>query len=96
MSVQYFAEASQKFTWPAPIVPEAGLTVALRVRIVPDATVVTDPEPADTEREVVVTPLVCAGATRLAPRNRAMATVVEGRCWKVTDENQDLMRRFAL
>ncbi len=95
MSVQYFTEASQKFTWPAPIVPEAGLTVALRVRIVPDATVVTDPEPVDTEREVVETTLVCAGATRLAPRS-AMATVVEGMCWKVTDENQDLMRRFAL
>ena len=94
MSVQYFADASQKFTWPALIGPEVGVTVAVRVTIVPDGTVVTGPELDDTPRAVVVINLLCAGAARLAPRNRAM-TKLEGICWKVIDENRDLTRRIA-
>ena len=75
--MQYFADASQKFTWPAGILPEAGVSVAVSVTTVPDGTVVTGPELDDTDRTVDVITLLCAGAARHALRNKAMAKLVE-------------------
>ena len=95
MSVQYFADASQKLTWPAPIVPDEGVTVAFSVTTAPEGTVVTGPELDDTTRAVVVINLLCAGATRLALRNRVMAKLIEEMCRKLIDENQDMTRRIA-
>lgn len=94
MSVQSRAETSQKFTWPAVIVPDAGVTVALSVTIVPDATVVTGPELDDTARAVVVTSLLCAGAARFATRSRPMVKPIEGMFLQLIDENQDRTRKI--
>ena len=95
MSVQYFADASQKVTLPVLIVPDAGVTVAVSVTTVPEGTVVTGPELEDTAREVVVTTLLCARAARLAPRKTAIAKLAERLCWNVIDENQDLTCKIA-
>jgi len=92
--VQYFADASQKFTWPAPIVPEAGVTVAVSVTTLPNGTVVTGPELDATASAVAVVTLLCAGEVRAALRNTATTKAVEER-WELTDENQDLTREIA-
>ena len=62
MSVQYFAEASQKFTCPlVKAVPDA-FTVAVNVITLPEATVVTCVAFEVTARVVTVVDFVCAGA----------------------------------
>jgi hypothetical protein len=63
MSVQCCAEASQKFTCPALIVPEAGVTVAVNVTTVPEATLVTEVEPEVSASTVVVLTFPWAAAT---------------------------------
>jgi hypothetical protein len=70
MSVQYCADASQKFTWPALIEPDAGVTAAVRVTTVPSATVVFDPPFVVNAKVVVVTTLLWAAEARLIEKKR--------------------------
>ena len=62
MSVQCFAEASQKFTCPGDTSDNPALTVAVRVTAAPETTVVTGPLPEVTAIVVVVAVFVCADA----------------------------------
>jgi hypothetical protein len=56
--VQYFAEASQKFTCPVVTAVPPTCTVAVSVTTLPEATVVTAPPPEVTVRVVAVAGLV--------------------------------------
>ena len=65
ISVQYAAEASQKFTWPALIVPEVDVTAAVSAIVVPVVMFVALPEVAVTVNVVVVTGAAAAVAVKL-------------------------------
>jgi hypothetical protein len=74
MSVQYFASASQKFTWPTVIAVAPALTEDVSVTAVQEVTVVTAPDAEVTASVVVVDVLVCALARFQVP-NSAMASI---------------------
>jgi len=76
MSVQYFASASQKFTWPTVIAVAPALTEDVSVTAVQEVTVVTAPDAEVTASVVVVVVdvLVCALARFQVP-NSAMASI---------------------
>jgi hypothetical protein len=67
MSVQYFAEASQKFTRPTVTAAAPTFTEAVSVTTLPDATVVTALPPEVTARVVLVAAGACAEALLHAP-----------------------------
>ena len=60
--MQYFAEASQKFTCPVVNAVDPAFTVAVSVTTVPEAIVVTGADAEVTASVVVVDALVCAAA----------------------------------
>jgi hypothetical protein len=95
MSVQYVADASQKFTWPVLIAPEAGVTVAVRMTTVPVGTEVDDPALVVTARAVVVATLLCADATTPIASHNAIATLVEEISRKGREENQEETHKIA-
>ena len=63
ISVQYFAEASQKFTCPVVTGTAPAWTEAVRVITLPEVTVVTVLPPEVSTRDVVVEGFACADAT---------------------------------
>ena len=73
ISVQNVAEASQKFTWPALIVPEADVTAAVSVIVLPVVMFAALPEAAVTVKAVVVTAPVAAAAVGVKPVANAIA-----------------------
>src|ERR1700691_4867674 len=73
ISVQNVAEASQKFTWPALIVPEADVTAAVSVIVLPVVMFAALPEAAVTVKAVVVTAPVAAAAVAVKPVANAIA-----------------------
>lgn len=79
MSVQYLAEASQKFTCPVFTLVAPAITVAVSVTTLPEATVVTEPPPELTARVVVVAPPPAQACGATAKKNNKNAKKTDRR-----------------
>ena len=77
MPAQYVTPPSQKFTWPAAIVPDAGVTVAVNVTLVPYGTLDVALPLAVTASTVVVAVFACdADAGEMASRKISEENIV--------------------
>lgn len=71
--MQYIAEASQKFTWPALTIPDADVTAAVSVIVLPAVIFAALPEAAVMVNAVVVAAPVAATAVAVKPVVNAIA-----------------------